>query len=160
MAWLPSAPPLCSFDQNPAFYNGQCRKGRWFKKTSVVPKNDIHDGSPVDASRRPHSVLSGSIATACGNSSQTLGKDKSEKIHTLSGQEKNETPPPHFLKSTEVRSTEHTLTHVPRRSPSPRPGPEDQEAHVSSSTTFPHTPPSTQTTASFLLPFRAPQYAQ
>ena len=88
VAWLPSAPSLCSFDQNPAFYNGQCSKGRWFKKTSVVPKNDIQDRRPEDASRRPHSVLSRSTAAACGNSSQTLGKDKSEKIHTLLGQER------------------------------------------------------------------------
>lgn len=89
-----------------------------------------------------------------------LEKTRVRKSTLSQGKKKNETPPPNFLKSTEVRSTEQTLTHVPQRSPSPRPGPENQEAHVSSSTTFPQTPPSTQTTASFLLLFRAPQCDQ
>ena len=113
----------------------------------------IHQGAPTQYCQEVLPLL---VETPL----RLLEKTRVRKPTLSRNKKKNETPPPNFLKSIEVRSTEQTLTHVPRRSPSPRPGPENQEAHVSSSTTFPHTPPSTQTTASFLLLFRAPQCAQ
>lgn len=81
-----------------------------------------------------------------------------DKIHTFSWLEKSEN---HTPTSTEVRRTEQTLSHVPQRTPPhPRPRTKIKDDHVSSFTTVPHTPPSTQTIALLLLPFRAPQTSQ
>ena len=123
------------------------RKPLWSPKMTYMTEAQwMHQDAPT---RYCQEVLPLLVETPL----RLLEKIRVRKSTLFWGMKKNETLPPHLLKSTEVRSTEKTLSHVPQRSPlCPRSGPENQEARVSSLTTFPHTPYSLHSNHSIISP--------